>query len=227
MVFKEWDCVKAPNFEEFCKKLTETFPESMGEEKGSRAALNWVIQQFAVIYPGQQEVIKVYSLYFMSQCQLLLEPPAIIPNADVVALYFLVFDDQMIAYIHQRLQVAVAPAKCAERHLEDPYTLEEVMDAATGADMGPTVQALYKLASSGPSMSKAVLLNAESSFRGTLAIPFAKELLKSDQGYLEGFHGSCIKKEDNSEDKARLSGTLDKFENVVKDVTGVKEHVNK
>ena len=126
-------------------------------------------------------------LCFHSQCKSLMEEPSIILNADAVALYLSAFDETLLSYIYQRLLVTVTAEKRAQRRLEDPYLLEEVMEAAMGADMGPTVQALYKLASTSNAGSRASPLNASSSFQAPLAIPFAKELPKSNQNYLEGF----------------------------------------
>ena len=53
LAFKNLTCVTTPDFEKFCKKLAETFPEIMGDEKGLRHALNQIIKQFAVITSGE------------------------------------------------------------------------------------------------------------------------------------------------------------------------------
>ena len=56
-VFCKWDLVINFDFMKFCEKLAETFPESLGDKKGSRQVLNGIIDSYSGIRLGEREKV--------------------------------------------------------------------------------------------------------------------------------------------------------------------------
>ena len=88
-----------------------------------------------------------------------MEAPAIILNSDAVALYVSAFTQEMLSYVQSRLQTLVTMASRNTRRIEDPYLLEEVAQAAIGADAGASFQVLYQTVGGGGIGTGAVVSN--------------------------------------------------------------------
>lgn len=103
-VFCKWDSVIQFNFVKFCEKLADTFPESLGDKKGSRRILTGIVDSYSGIRPGERQKVRVYTEIFLAECKKLMGAPAIISNSDAVALYVSAFLPEMLAYVQSRLQ---------------------------------------------------------------------------------------------------------------------------
>jgi len=226
-VFQHWDCVTKPNFDKFCKKLAETFPELLGNTHGSKNTLHRYITQFAPIHPGEREKLKVYTEVFRAEAAKLMkatvDSPAILSNSDAVTLYISAFSQELINIVHMRLQQSIQPTVLSKRRFEDPFLLSEVIQSATGADVGSSFQGLYRVVNTREMNTGYGVASAESYFRSPLAIPVTKEVPISIKGYNNGFTNQSIKSEENSEAQVKIAAALDKYDALFKELKDVRD----
>lgn len=219
-VFCKWDSIINFDFTQFCEKLAETFPESLGDKKGSRRVLNGIVDSYAGIRPGEREKVRVYTEIFLAECKKLMEAPAIISNSDAVALYVSAFTPELLNYVQSRLLALVSAATLNSRRVEDPYLLTEVSQAAVGADSGATFQALYRTVGGGGQGSNVAVSNPHTFHRSPLAIPFLKDVPVSSKS---AFDDSRVKNEDEREQKIALA--LDKQDAWFKEMTTLNRDI--
>lgn len=219
-VFCKWESVIQYDFVKFCKKLADTFPESLGDKKGSRRVLNGIVDSYSGIRPGEREKVRVYTEIFLAECKKLMEAPAIISNSDAVALYVSAFTPEMLTYVQGRLQTLVTTLTLNARRIEDPYLLAEVSEAAIGADAGASFQALYRTVGGGGQGSNVAVSNPHTFHRSPLAIPFLKDVPTSSKS---AFEDPRVKHEDEREQKIALA--LDKQDAWFKEMTTVNRDI--
>lgn len=219
-VFSKWESVINFDFVKFCEKLAETFPESLGDRKGSRRVLSGIVDSYSGIRLGEREKVRVYTEIFLAECKKLMEPPAIISNSDAVALYVSAFAPEMLAYVQNRLQTLVSTMSMNTRRIEDPYLVEEVAQAAIGADAGASFQALYRTVGSGGYSSGVAASNLHTFQRSPLAIPFIKDVPISSKNWQEE---ARVKNEDEREGKIALA--LDKQDAFFKEMASFNRDI--
>ncbi|KAJ3897200.1 hypothetical protein F5879DRAFT_773996, partial [Lentinula edodes] len=82
-----FDSVKKPNWDQFKKDLKNMFPQSVGDERGSRLLLEQLVHQFNPIDAGEQEKMRIFRLLFDAEMKKLMDEPKMITNSDAVRLF--------------------------------------------------------------------------------------------------------------------------------------------
>ncbi|KAJ4487525.1 hypothetical protein J3R30DRAFT_3279675 [Lentinula aciculospora] len=97
----------ATNFDNFDKKLKEIFPESVTDKLGSKAGLLRVIRKYKPIRIGERERLHLYNIQFKVEAAKLQTDPVILSNIEVVTMYLLALDPDLVTQVKLRLMMMV------------------------------------------------------------------------------------------------------------------------
>ncbi|KAJ4477542.1 hypothetical protein J3R30DRAFT_3704012 [Lentinula aciculospora] len=174
------EATTATTFDNFVKKLKETFSESVTDELGSKAGLLRVIGKYKPIWIGEQERLCLYNTQFKAKAAKLQTEPVILSNIKAVTMYLFALDPDLVTQVKLRLMMTVqTDPKCQQ---EDPYMLRQIITAAESLDFGVGFDSIYAATSGWPS-SSSIPNGTVTNFRGEPAINFPPALPNSKGGY--------------------------------------------
>ncbi|KAF8829025.1 hypothetical protein HHX47_DHR3000776 [Lentinula edodes] len=178
-----FDLVKKPNWDQFKKDLKNMFPQSVGDERGSRLLLEQLVHQFNLIDAGEQEKMRIFRLLFDAEMKKLMDEPKMITNSDAVRLFLAPMTPKVRRGVLETVVKDVSVTSMSDRRKEDPFKIDEVMNAAEKYMIGSSFDNYYQtlsIASSSPPIN-----NPNSFSRGHINLPFAADVPKTDRNYLQ------------------------------------------
>ena len=105
----------------------------------------------------------------------LMKAPAILSNTEAVKAYLVPMSRRLVEAIHTQLQQTISRTKLMSRRREDPYLLQEVMEASESPDFGSSLDTFYGVGQN-PNGPLGNPFSSESYSRGSLTFPFAPQI---------------------------------------------------
>ncbi|KAJ3871025.1 hypothetical protein F5051DRAFT_446746 [Lentinula edodes] len=159
------------------KDLKNMFLQSVGDERGSRLLLEQLVHQLNPIDAGEQEKMRIFKLLFDAEMKKLMDKPKMIMNSDAVRLFLAPMTLEVRRGVLETVVKDVSVTSMSDRRKEDPFKIDEVMNAAEKYMIGSSFDNYYQtlsIASSSPPIN-----NPNSFSRGHINLPFAADVPKT------------------------------------------------
>lgn len=146
----------------------------------------------------------------------------LISNADAIRLFLAPIDGKLKGIIKSNVQKMVKAEEIATRRREDPYTLDEVMNASIKALDSNLFDVVYGVDTI--SSPRGIVGNTQTYRRGPISMPFSPEIPEEDTKYLRNFGSTsrAIKDEDVWVDSKR-DPRLQEVEQNLESIANIKD----
>ncbi|KAJ3804426.1 hypothetical protein F5876DRAFT_70643 [Lentinula aff. lateritia] len=132
---------------------------------------------------SEQEKMRIFRLLFNAKMKKLMDKPKMITNSDAVRLFLAPMTPEVKRGVLETVVKDVSVTSMSDRRREDPFKIDEVMNAAEKYMIGSSFDNYYQtpsIASSSPPIN-----NPNSFSRGHINLPFAADIPKTDRNYLQ------------------------------------------
>lgn len=221
-MLKGLNSIKKPSWEGFKKALKTIFADAALEEVGSRARLEKIVDRFDPITIHDRQKLQIFKQLFSSEAEKLMTGVPLISNADAIRLFLAPIDGKLKGIIKSNVQKMVKAEEIATRRREDPYTLDEVMNASIKALDSNLFDVVYGVDTI--SSPRGIVGNTQTYRRGPISMPFSPEIPEEDTKYLRNFGSTsrAIKDEDVWVDSKR-DPRLQEVEQNLESIANIKD----